>query len=204
MSGIANAIIPYLLLVLLAFLVWAAIEIALSVRRVRSTLDKVDETVKKADPLIEHATLTVDAVNLEIMRIDQILEDVEQVTDSAAGAVDAVETVASAPREIATSVADFLRGSVKSHGRRKAAEKTLDAEQRAALSGDECEPASRRAGKGGITIIKSPLDEEQPASSEVPAAGAADERDASAPAGSAQEQPAPESGTSPDDGADAA
>lgn len=157
-SAIASAILPWLLVILVAFLVWAVIELALSFRRVRTTLDEVDETIKKADPLIEHATLTVDAVNLEIMRVDQILEDVESMTDTASNAVDAVDTVVNAPKEIATSVADFLRGSAKERGRKRAAERTL-ASEKASLgeptSAGDATDCDEKAS--GITIIESPI-----------------------------------------------
>lgn len=162
-SETASALLPWLLAILVAIIIWAVIELALSFRRVRKTLDGVDETVKKADPLIDHATLTVDAVNLEIMRLDQILEDVEQVTDTASNAVDAVDTVVNAPREIATSVADFVRGSVKDRNRKRAADKKLASEKDKL---GEAQPAEDMTEHDtdkseGITIIASPIDGEE-------------------------------------------
>lgn len=181
---VIRVLIPVLLIVLIAFAIWAVVELALSLRRMRGTLDTVDKTVddvtKKANPLLERATLTVDAVNLEIMRIDQILEDVEQLTDSANSAVDAVDRVANAPREIATSVAGFVRSSVKDRSRKRAVDRAMTGEERALSGADVEEDAAERPS--GITIIESPMVSKASEADAQPTAAEPAETTADAPA----------------------
>lgn len=126
--------------VLLAVLVWMAIEIALTARKARKTVKELDPTIKKLDamvdsiepatrridPLVERVSLTVDAVNLEIMRVDQILEDVEEVTDIASSAVSKVNEVTSAPLEVLSSVTDRIRGIFSGHQAEQAAQNSLE------------------------------------------------------------------------------
>ena len=75
-------------------LIWFVVELALTMRKVRSTvqdleptLDNVEKmvtdlqpTITKVDPLMDRVTLTVDSVNLELMRVDGILENVTKIT----------------------------------------------------------------------------------------------------------------------------
>jgi hypothetical protein len=120
---IASRAVPVLVVILIIIAIWAVIEIALTVRKARASIEGVNETVAKADPLIEHTTLTVDALNLELMRIDQILEDVEQVTDAATSAAETVTQISAAPMELASSIADHLRAGAKNRSRARAAQK---------------------------------------------------------------------------------
>lgn len=146
-------------------LVWLVVEVVMTLRKARKTVDDVQEqitpvlesvnrittdlepTVKridemtaqlepavaKVDPLVDRVTLTVDAANLEIMRVDQILEDVTQVTGALSNTVDAVDSVASAPLELVTSVTDKVREKLWPQGASKesislGAKKNADAE----------------------------------------------------------------------------
>ncbi|NTU88334.1 MAG: hypothetical protein HGA54_00265 [Actinobacteria bacterium] len=123
LTELVNQAIPFLIGLLILFGIWAVAEVALTIRRVRTTLSEVDEAIgmvgplvekvdpllERVDPLLERVTLTVDALNLEIMRVDQILEDVEQVTDAATTAANAVSTATTAPIEFLTGLSERIR-----------------------------------------------------------------------------------------------
>ena len=126
MQAISQAL-PWLYAIVGVVFLWLVIELALTVRRTRTSLknveDKVDQVVKdvdeisteilpaikKVDPLMDRLSLTVDAANLEIMRLDEILEDVSTMTNAASKATKQIETVTNAPIELVNSVADKVR-----------------------------------------------------------------------------------------------
>ncbi|MBQ6586223.1 MAG: hypothetical protein IJH83_05390 [Coriobacteriales bacterium] len=117
---------PLLLALLIAAGVWAIAEVALTIRRLRGTLDEVDKSVAKVEPLVEHATLTIDALNLEIMRLDQILEDVGEVTDVATSATSVISSIASGPANAANTIAGKLRGGIKALRRGQKSQAALE------------------------------------------------------------------------------
>lgn len=130
-SEIIGIALPVIYILVGAALIWFIVELIVTVRRTRKTVDDLQKQLEptlasverisaslepvasKVDPLVERVSLTVDAANLEIMRVDQILEDVGEVTDSVSSAVDAVDTVANAPVELVNTVANRVRGIFK-------------------------------------------------------------------------------------------
>lgn len=141
MQVISQAL-PWLYAVVGVVFLWLVIELALTVRRTRSSLknmeSKVDQVVKdvdeisteilpaiqKVDPLMDRLSLTVDAANLEIMRLDEILEDVSTMTSVASKATKQIETVTNAPLELVNSVADKVR---RRFGPKTASKKAMQA-----------------------------------------------------------------------------
>lgn len=116
-KAVMDVVTPILLGLLIAVAIWAVVEIVLTVRSARKTIDDADKVIAKAEPLVEHATLTVDAVNLEVMRVDGILDDVSKVTDSASGAAEAINNVTNAPAKAVTGIVDALRSGTKKWSR---------------------------------------------------------------------------------------
>lgn len=139
-NEIVNIALPIVYVLVGAAIIWLIVELVMTARRARKTVEEVQQQIAptlasveritaslepvaaKVDPLIERVSLTVDAVNLEIMRFDQILEDVGEITDSVASAVDAVDTVASAPMDLVNSVTNRVRGVFKT---RKASDESV-------------------------------------------------------------------------------
>lgn len=126
-----NAALPFVYIIVGAALVWFVIELAITIRKTRTTVDEMhkqleptldnvqrltaslEPVVAKVDPLVDRVSLTVDAANLELMRVDQILEGVTDITDSVSSAVDAVDTVTNAPMNLLTSVTTKVRSAFK-------------------------------------------------------------------------------------------
>ncbi|NLG10113.1 MAG: DUF948 domain-containing protein [Coriobacteriaceae bacterium] len=117
-------LILYILGAILAVvLIWAFIELALTLRRTRATVKDLDPVIdkvnsiaeslepssKRIDPLFERVSLTVDAVNLEIMRADQILSDVSDVTGTLSGTITKVTDITDAPLNLLSSAAEKVR-----------------------------------------------------------------------------------------------
>ena len=128
---IFSILLPIVYIIVGAALVWFVIELAITLRKVRTTvtdmkkqldptLENVDKmvaelqpTMSKVDPLVDRFTLTVDSVNLELMRVDGILEDVSKISGSVSKTVDAVDTVTSAPLDIVTNVTKKVRSKFR-------------------------------------------------------------------------------------------
>lgn len=128
---ILNMVLPIVYVVAGAVLVWLVIELVVTIRWMRKTVDDLQKQIEptlahvesitsalepavaKADPLMERVSLTVDAANLELMRVDQILENVGEITESVSGAVDAVDAAANAPMELVNNVTAKVRGAFK-------------------------------------------------------------------------------------------
>lgn len=112
-----------------AFLVWVFIELALTIRKTRSTVADLKERIEptlahveqitsslepaiaRIDPLIERVQLTVDTVNLELMQIDKILSDASDMTGTANSAVKKISNATSVPSKIFNGAAAKLRSS---------------------------------------------------------------------------------------------
>lgn len=138
-------------------LVWLVVELVITLRKTRKTVDEVQQqlaptlesaaritaslepVVAKADPLVERVSLTVDAANLEIMRVDQILEDVSDITGTLSDAVETVDNVANVPMDLVNSVSTRVRKALKP---RRASDESIalgnaKAEEQAGASEDE-------------------------------------------------------------------
>lgn len=118
-------------IVALAALIWLLVELVMTVRKARDTVDAVQKQleptlanveeltegckpiISKVDPLMDRATLTIDAVNLEIMRVDKILEDAGDITSKATSAVNAVDAVANTPLSLINTASTRLRDAFK-------------------------------------------------------------------------------------------
>lgn len=152
---ILNIALPIVYIVVGVVLVWFVVELALTFRKTRQTVTEVHKQLEptldhvekitaqlepvsaKVDPLVERVSLTVDAANLEIMRVDQILEDVTQITDSVTKTMDTVDSVASAPLDLVSSVADKVRSKLKPRG---ASEESV----RLGSAGEDAKPNAMR------------------------------------------------------------
>lgn len=114
---IFSILLPIVYALVGAALIWFVIELALTVRKMRSTVTELktelQPSIDKVDPLMERATLTVDSVNLELMRVDGILEDVSNITSGVSKATDAVGTVTSAPLDIVSNMTKKVRSKFK-------------------------------------------------------------------------------------------
>ena len=130
-GAVLGIILPIVYIIVGAALVWFVIELAITLRSTRSTVDSVrkqieptidhvntitkaiEPVVAKVDPLMDRVSLTVDAANLEIMRVDQILEDVGQVTGSITKTIDTVDNVTSLPLDAVNSLSTKVRSFFK-------------------------------------------------------------------------------------------
>ena len=124
---IINNILPWLYLVIAVVLVWLLIEVVVTLRKARTSLDNVEKNLdsavndlntitteitpalKKVDPLLDRVQLSVDALNMEILRVDDIMNDVKIMSGSAAKATQSVDALTSAPVEFVSTVADKVR-----------------------------------------------------------------------------------------------
>lgn len=117
---VVNMILLIVYIVVGIALVWFVVELALTIRKTRTTVDdmqkqleptlaNVQQLTDDAKPLVERLSLTVDAVNLEMLRVDDILQDVSGITDTASKAATAVDNVTSAPLNIVNSLTEKLR-----------------------------------------------------------------------------------------------
>lgn len=179
---VLNMILPIVYIVVGVALVWFVVELALTIRKARSTVDdvqkqiaptlaNVEQLTEDAKPLVERASLTMDAANLEIMRVDEILQDVGQITDTAARAVSTVDNVANAPMDLVNSITSKVRSKLapkqasdvsKQMGEAKGAAR--EEAEAAASRGidDDAEPVNE-----GYTAVKA--EAAAPESAEVPA-----------------------------------
>lgn len=130
-GGVLGIILPIVYIIVGIALVWFVIELAITLRRTRSTVDSVhkqieptldhvnaitrsmEPVVAKVDPLMDRVSLTVDAANLEIMRVDQILEDVTQMTGTVTKTLDTVDSVTSLPLDAVNSISTKVRSVFK-------------------------------------------------------------------------------------------
>lgn len=124
---VLGIILPIVYIVVGAALIWFVIELVMTIRKARSTVNSVQKQLEptldtvqkitaniepvtaKVDPLVERVSLTVDAANLEILRVDQILEDASKITGSISNTLDSVDTVTNAPIEFVNSVTNRVR-----------------------------------------------------------------------------------------------
>lgn len=130
-GSVLAIVLPIVYIIVGVALVWFVVELALTIRRTRTTVSSVHEQIEptldhvntitksiepvaaKVDPLMDRVSLTVDAANLEIMRVDQILEDVGQMTGTVTKTLDTVDSVTSLPLDAVNSVTSKLRSIFK-------------------------------------------------------------------------------------------
>lgn len=130
-GAVLGIILPIVYIIVGAALVWFVVELAITLRKTRSTVDSVhkqieptidhvnsitkaiEPVVAKVDPLMDRVSLTVDAANLEIMRVDQILEDVGQMTGTVTKTLDTVDSVTSLPLDAVNSLSTKVRSIFK-------------------------------------------------------------------------------------------
>lgn len=119
--------IQIVLILLAAAGVWAVIELALTVRRARTTVDSLDKTVNEVneaigearpviakldgviddlqpalaqvEPLLKQGSIAVEALSADLLEINGVLRDVSQVTGTVSTASDAVSGIADAASE---------------------------------------------------------------------------------------------------------
>lgn len=133
-NQVINSALPILYVIAGIVLIWLIVELVITVRRARQTVEDIKKQIeptlehvesitaslepatKKIDPLVDRVSLTVDAANLEIMRLDQILEDVGEVTDTVSSTVSTVDAIASAPMDLVNNVTSKVRGAFRSRG----------------------------------------------------------------------------------------
>lgn len=170
-SEIINIALPIVYTIVGAALIWLLVEVVMTVRKARKTVDEVQKQIEptlvhvenitaavepivaKVDPLVERVSLTVDAANLEIMRVDQILEDVGEITDSVSSAVNAVDAVASAPMEIVNNVTSRVRNAFQS--RRASDESVALGQEKAAdaRAASALDQTDKDAAKGAADTV---------------------------------------------------
>ena len=124
-----------LLLILAAAGIWAVVELALTIRKARSTVDEVsrsaNETIeqvqpiiskldgamddlqpslRQVDPLMEKVTVSLDEVNVSLRQVNGILEDVSSVSETAVGVTGAVSQVANNAASAANGIVNKITG----------------------------------------------------------------------------------------------
>lgn len=109
-SSIITSILPYLYALVALAAIYALVQIG---RLVGKVSHEMEELTARVNPILEKADVSVDALNADLLRVDGILSNVEEISSAAASATRAVESVTSAPLEIATNLADRLRHMIK-------------------------------------------------------------------------------------------
>lgn len=127
-----------LMIVLILAGIWAIVELALTIRRARSTVGEVDKAVgelnetlaetrpvvakldgaldeltpalSQVEPLLKSANIAVDALSANLVEVEAVVRDVAQVTGSVATAQEAVAGVA----DSASGAVQRILGKIKS------------------------------------------------------------------------------------------
>lgn len=150
-SEVLNIALPVVYVVAGMALIWLFIELVMTLRKTRKTVDSLQKqiepalksaqritaslepVVEKADSLVDRVALTVDAANLELMRVDQILENTADITKTVSSAVDTVDNIASAPMDLLTSVTERVRSLFSP---RRASDESISLGQKKANQGE--------------------------------------------------------------------
>ena len=139
-----------LLIVLVVAGIWLVVELAVTARRARRTMDEVDKTVSelnetlaetrpvvakldgavdelqpaiaKIDPLLASANVAVDALSANLVEIEGVVRDVSTVTGAAASAGNAVSGVADSASEAARKLLGKIKGGNQQERALEAAE----------------------------------------------------------------------------------
>lgn len=119
--------IQIVLIVLVAAGIWAVVELALTIRRARTTVDTLDKTMNEVneaigearpviakldgvvddlqpalsqvEPLLKQGSVAIEALSADLIEINGVLRDVSQVTGTVSTASDAVSGIADAATE---------------------------------------------------------------------------------------------------------
>ena len=181
-------ILTVVLIVLVVAAIWAVAELALTMRRARSSADNLDKTisalndtvaearpaiskldgviddlgpvVKKLDPLADQASVAVEALTNDLIEINGALRNVSDVTGAAAGTATAISGVAESASGAVSRLLNRRSGEPKALEHTAKPEEALEP---AEAAGEEPAPA----GKHYFTYS-----DDAPAA---PAASAADE-----------------------------
>lgn len=128
------------LIVLVVAAVWAVVELAVTLRRSRSTMDQLDKTVdelnetiaetkpviakldgtlddiqpaiSRVEPLLESANVAVDALSANLVEVEAVVRDVSSLTGAAATAGSAVSGVADSASEAVQRFLNRKKGAV--------------------------------------------------------------------------------------------
>lgn len=119
--------IQIVLIVLVAAGIWSVVELALTIRRARTTVDTLDKTMNEVneaigearpviakldgvvddlqpalsqvEPLLKQGSVAIEALSADLIEINGVLRDVSQVTGTVSTASDAVSGIADAATE---------------------------------------------------------------------------------------------------------
>ncbi|MDY2778088.1 MAG: hypothetical protein SOU51_06875 [Collinsella sp.] len=131
------------LIVLAAAGVWAVIELALTLRRARGTVESLDKSVEEVnevvnearpviakldgaldelspalaqvEPLLKQAGVAIEALSADLIEVNGVLRDVSQVTGTVSSASDAVSGLADAASEKVQQLLGRGRGASSEH-----------------------------------------------------------------------------------------
>ena len=124
-----------LLVVLVAVAVWAVVELALTIRKTRASVEEVTRTanetieqvqpiiakidgavddiqpsIKQVDPMVDQANAALGEANESLRKLNVILGDVSAVSGTAAGAADVVNQVTNAAADAANGLVSKITG----------------------------------------------------------------------------------------------
>lgn len=176
-------------IVLVAAIIWAVVELALTIRKARGSVDgiveevngtirdldqvvqKVDATVtdvnpavKQLEPLLTKAETTIDAVTLDLLHLNDTIADINTVTGAGAKATNAVTGVV----DKAASAVSGAVGRLSSRGDSEAARLAEGAEDaRAAIEGAVVD--TREGDAGYFTYPGAPVADDTKADDETQA-----------------------------------
>lgn len=163
-----------LLIVLVGVAIWAVVELAITIRKARASVDEitrsandtigqvqpiiakidgaVDEiqpAVKQVDPIVSKAQGVIDQANESLGKVNTILGDVSTVSGTAAGVTNVVTQVTSAAADAATGLVSKIRGDVD--------------EGPAAIEGaaEEVPPAEADTAEGYVTYGPAPAKDDE-------------------------------------------
>ncbi len=168
-------ILQIALIVLAVAGIWAVVELALSIRRMRGTMDEVDRTmgelneavaearpvvskldgaldelqpaIKRVGPLLDSTNVAVDALSANLVEVEAVVRDVSSLTGAAASAGSAVSDVAGSASEAVQKLIGRVSGVA----------------QQRALDGAGSAPAEEPAPAADDGIAPAPDQTEAPA-----------------------------------------
>ena len=133
-----------LLMVLVVVAVWAVVELALTIRKARSSVDEITRTandtieqvqpiiskldgamddlqpaLKQADPLVAKVDVALDGASVSISQLNEILADVSSVSGTAAGVTETVSQVASSAASSVSNMVNKITGKEPADAQRQ-------------------------------------------------------------------------------------
>lgn len=162
-------VLHVVLVVLVAVAIWAVVELALTIRRARSSVEEVTRSaneaiaqvqpiiskadgmvddlqpaVKQVQPLIEKANTAVDVATVDLASLNDILQDVSEVSGTASNVTATVNRVADSAATGVANVVGKITGKPQRRGARLA-------EGASAEPGEASRAAAPEAGAGEPT-----------------------------------------------------